>query len=79
MPADAASERVAWLRESASIVRPADVPADVCRDINDLPVLGTLVAAAADRLVTGDDDLLTLGAFDGRPIISPREFWRSLR
>ncbi len=47
------------------------------RDANDLPVLGTLLAAdrlgGADYLITGDKDLLVLSA--RYPIITPAVFW----
>lgn len=47
---------------------------DACRDGDDLPVLGTLLAAKADCLVTGDQDLLELREFHSIPILSPRAF-----
>lgn len=47
------------------------------RDVDDLPVLGTLVAAAqaggVDYLITGDKDLLALA--DRYPILTPADFW----
>jgi predicted nucleic acid-binding protein len=47
------------------------------RDINDLPVLGTLLAALekadVDYLITGDKDLLVLA--DRYPIVTPAKFW----
>ncbi|MFO8014364.1 MAG: putative toxin-antitoxin system toxin component, PIN family [Phycisphaerae bacterium] len=70
---------VAFLREQAEVVRPADVPADACRDPSDLPVLGTAVAAEADCLVTGDADLLDLDAYEGVAILSPRAFHDGLK
>jgi predicted nucleic acid-binding protein len=39
-----------------------------------VPVLGTLLAAKADYLVTGDKDLLVLG--NRYPIVSPADFWQ---
>ena len=45
----------------------------------DLPVLGTVLAAKADCLVTGDNDLLALGEFSGHAILSPRAFWQLLK
>ena len=66
------------IRLSAEMVQPAPVPGDACRDPNDLPVLGTAVAGEAERLVTGDKDLLVLGSFAGCVIQTPREFWQSL-
>ena len=73
-----ADERISFLREAAEIVVPAAVPADACRDRDDLPVLGTALAGRADCLVTGDKDLLDLREFGGCPISPPRQFWQHL-
>jgi uncharacterized protein len=70
---------VEFLRHEAEFVEPFEVPADACRDPDDLPILGTLLAAKADCLVTGDADLLELGEFRGIPILSPRAFYERLR
>jgi putative PIN family toxin of toxin-antitoxin system len=47
------------------------------RDVDDQPVLGTLLAALqlaqANYLITGDKDLLALAK--RYPIVSPAEFW----
>ena len=43
------------------------------RDMADRPVLGTLIAAQADYLITGDKDLLALSA--KYPIVTPATFW----
>jgi putative PIN family toxin of toxin-antitoxin system len=45
----------------------------VCRDIDDDPILATALAAKADAIVTGDQDLLVLKEFDDIPILNPRE------
>ena len=57
----------------ADMVEPdACTDADL-RDAADQQVLGTLLAARADYLITGDKDLLALvGRY---PIVSPAEFW----
>ncbi|MCX5655017.1 MAG: putative toxin-antitoxin system toxin component, PIN family [Planctomycetota bacterium] len=78
LPAARADAVLSFLRENAAVVTPAKVPADACRDPTDLAVLGTALAARADCLVTGDADLLELGAFRGIPILSPRAFHDSL-
>jgi putative PIN family toxin of toxin-antitoxin system len=67
------------LRASVSRVVPLLVSAEACRDADDLPVLGTLLAADGDCLVTGDRDLLGLGEFSGLPILSPRQLLARLR
>lgn len=72
VPAAKARTAVDFLRRQVEFVEPLVVPPDSCRDLDDLPVLGTLSAAKADCLVTGDQDLLSLGDFQGAPILSPR-------
>ena len=58
----------------ADLVEPRPLEGSAPRDAADVPVLGTLLAANADYLVTGDDDLLVLA---GRySIVTPAEFWR---
>jgi len=69
-----ADEIVALIRENALSVKPSEVEANACRDPQDLPVLGTLLAGQADCLVTGDQDLLALKSFHSVPILSPRAF-----
>ena len=62
------------MRSFSIVVTPDVVAKDACRDINDLPVLGTAIAGGADVLVTGDKDLLILHPFQNIAILSPREF-----
>ena len=45
-----------------------------CRDPKDDKFLTLAVAANADYIVTGDDDLLVLHPFRGIQIIKPAEF-----
>jgi putative PIN family toxin of toxin-antitoxin system len=60
----------------AEIVEPGTIQEEALRDRTDwidAPILGTLQAAQADYLVTGDKDLLALA---GRyPIVTPAVFW----
>jgi len=74
LPASVAKDIAALLRDSAAIRTPTDVPADACRDSDDLAVLGLAAAAKADFIVTGDQDLLVLGRFGETRIVSPRAF-----
>ena len=57
----------------AEIVEPTRVVTASC-DPNDDHVLACAVEAKANFVVSGDNDLLTLGAFEGIRIVSPREF-----
>lgn len=79
VPPLVAASTIELLKRKAAIHKPAPVPRGSCRDANDLHVLGLAVATGADRLITGDDDLLVLGSFQGIPIVSPRQFWEAER
>ena len=46
----------------------------VCRDRDDDWALAAALSAAADVIVTGDDDLLTLKSFEHIPIVTARGF-----
>jgi hypothetical protein len=66
-----------WL---ADLVGLADLVQDtgnitgVCRDPADDLVLAAAVEGRADKIVTGDDDLLVLGDFERIAIVTPRGF-----
>ena len=64
------------LHVRVEIVEPESAAVDTPRDPDDAPILGTLVAAEADFLVTGDRDLLSLR--DRYPIETPAEFVRRI-
>ena len=72
-PSDFA-EFVDILAIEAELVEPEALESDVARDVTDVPVPGTLMAAKADYLITGDEDLLVLA--DRYSIVRPAEFWR---
>lgn len=59
------------------VIEPASRADPALTDLNDQPVLGTLIAALeqslADALITGDKTLLALA--DRYPIRTPAEFW----
>ncbi len=61
----------------AEVIEPLPGIEPDLRDIDDQPVLGTLLAAlktsGADYLITGDKDLLALA--ERYPIIAPAKFW----
>jgi len=80
---DVISRYVGLLRfktDVVSIDRPAVASAiakkQPVRDAGDLIVLQTFIAGAADVIVSGDKDLLTLG--DGYPVERPSEFSQRL-
>jgi uncharacterized protein len=66
------------LRENATVIQPASVPPDACRDAGDLGVLGLAKAGKADYIITGDADLLVLKHFGRCRIVTPRQLWSLL-
>lgn len=66
------------LRLRVRIVEPAPLRSRVSRDADDDVVLATAVAADATVIVTGDQDLLVIGRYNGIDIVSPRDFLNRL-
>lgn len=62
------------LRDRVRLVDPIPLPARVCRDQDDDLVLATAMAAGADLIVTGDQDLLVLGTYEGMRLVTPRQY-----
>jgi len=57
----------------AVLVEPQPLPASVSRDADDDHVLACALAAQVDLIVSGDEDLLSLGAFNHMPILPARQ------
>lgn len=69
-----APELSAKISRHVEVVKPVflKLPSNL-RDADDLPVLACAVAAEADVIVSGDQDLLVLKSFRGIPIITAAE------
>jgi len=67
------------LKDNGKGVPAVNVPANACRDPDDLHLLGLAEANQAEFLVSGDKDLLVLGHYQGTRIVSPRQFWDCMR
>jgi len=61
---------LADLRQFVEQIDPPPLPAPVSRDPDDDAVLALAVAAQADLIITGDADLLVLGAHADIPILT---------
>ena len=60
-------------RDAVELVVPAPLPQPVSRDADDDHVIAAALAAQADWIVTGDQDLLVLGSHDGIAIVTPAQ------
>jgi putative PIN family toxin of toxin-antitoxin system len=78
LPSRMIQEILTFLNAHAEIIKPQDVEPGTCRDPNDLPIIGIALAAQADYLITGDEDLLVLKKVGGTSIVNPRSFWELL-
>lgn len=74
-----AVEYVLLLEQDATVARPGRNPAVKLRDRDDLPILAAAIAGRAEVFVTGDRELVELGALAGVEVVSPRQFWERLR
>jgi predicted nucleic acid-binding protein len=61
---------VANYRRIAALVTARQLHAQVSRDADNDAVLACALAARADLLVSGDDNLLSLNSFNGIPIVT---------
>lgn len=55
---------------AVQVIDVAPLPQPVCRDPDDDVVLALALAASADVIVSGDNDLLVLDQFEGVPIVN---------
>jgi uncharacterized protein len=69
---------VAEVQRLAEMIDPPPLPKPVCRDPDDDQVLALAIATKAEMIVSGDADLLSLGSFEGIPIVAPAEAVRLL-
>jgi len=72
-----ADELVKFLALAAVLVTPTET-VTISRDPDDDRLIEAALAANADVIVTGDQDLLTLGSIGQIQVLTPREFVESL-
>ena len=64
---------LAELRTFVDFVAAPPLPQPICRDPDDDAVLACALAARADLIVSGDNDLRALGMFENIPIVGAAE------
>ena len=67
------AQSLAEVRQLAEVIDPPPLVQPVCRDPDDDAVLALAIASQADLVISGDDDLLSLGSFEGIPILTPTQ------
>lgn len=61
------------LQRMMEVIKPPSLQKPVCRDPDDDEVLALGIAAQADLIVSGDEDLLALKEYQGIRIVNPAE------
>lgn len=79
LPENTAQSIIEYLRDTAEVVEPEPIDESVCRDKDDVKIIGTALKGKAKFIITGDDDLLVLKSYKGIRMVTPREFWSVLR
>lgn len=76
VPVISFEERMAYLAAFAAAAELVQVTTHIaaCRDPNDDKFLSLAISGAADFIVSGDGDLLSLNPFQSIAILSPRQF-----
>ena len=79
VPDTVVQDIIGYMRKNGDIVEPHEMDDSICRDKDDIKIIGTALKGKAQFIITGDDDLLTLKTFGDIRIITPRRFWEILR
>lgn len=68
-----------FLFENAKTIETDAIPKEVCKDPADTRVLASVQKSDAAYLVTGDKELLLIKKFGSSKILSPRQFWETVK
>lgn len=79
VPDTVVQDIIGYMRKNGDIVEPHEMDDSICRDKDDIKIIGTALKGKAQFIITGDDDLLTLKTIGDIRIITPRRFWEILR
>jgi putative PIN family toxin of toxin-antitoxin system len=75
MPEDKLGKIIEYLREFCTVSHHKRLDKMICRDADDVKILGLSEVAKPNYIITGDIDLLALKEFNSILIITPRQFW----
>lgn len=79
VPADLVEEFLSLIKHDAVLAQPCQLPAVEIQDRDDLPILSAGMSAGADVFVTGVREILDIGRLENMAILSPRQFWETLK
>ena len=79
LPHKLTREITEFLFESAKTTEIDNIPQEVCKDPADARILALAQNSNAAYLITGDKELLTIKKFGSMKILSPRQFWETVK
>ncbi len=79
LPGPIVKDIIHYLKDASEMVVPEKIDKRVCRDRDDIQIIGTALSGKADLIITGDEDLLILKKYKEIKIATPREFWNLLK
>ena len=75
VPQAIADDYLKMLINCSEIHIPENISFNICRDPDDMIILGLFKPSNASFIITGDKDLLVLTSYLNAKIVSPRRFW----
>ena len=79
VPEDAIAEALRMLRQDSIIGEEHPIVAVNILDTDDIPILSAAHNAGAEYFVSGDSEVRAVVSVGAMKIVSPREFWESIR
>jgi len=79
VPQDMIDDFISLMRQDTVLAQPGQHPTIAIHDQDDLPILSAAISAGADVFVTGDQELLDISQIENLAILSPRQFWETLK
>lgn len=79
VPEDAIADAVRMLRQDSIVGEEQPMMAVAILDPDDKPILSAANNAGAEFFVTGDSEVRAIKTLGTMKIVSPREFWESIR
>lgn len=72
-------ETTEFISENAKTIEIDDIPQEICKDPADARILALAQQSDAAYLITGDKELLSIKKFGSTKILSPRQFWETVK
>ena len=79
LPLELIRDIIDFLSENATLIGVDEAAPDICKDPEDARLLVLAQKSGAPYLITGDKDLLAIKKYASSKILSPRQFWETVK